>query len=1065
MFLKLKKLLPFLLVVLIALIIAVQNINIHTYYSGWDNVHPEFNLTQYAYRTFFGAWVEYQGLGAPAAQSQLSEISRLPIIFFLKLLVPDNLNRYVFIFLMYLTGGVGMFLYLKKIWLNNLTGVYRDWVASFGAFYYLLNLVTLQQFFIAFEMFTVQFAFFPFLLLAIHYLNDKINVKSVLIFVLVQFLIAPSANTPTVFYIGAIFSIGYGFFLNLSSQKKIFSAARMAVSIGLLTFFTNSYWIIPNLYYLVQNAHYVTSSRANALFDPESLWAVREAGNLVSFITGAHYLFNWQDFNFSNLKQVYIFDVWRNYISEGLVPYLLTFFGLLTIGGFISALLDFKKGAKRWGIVAIYFVTVVAMWMGVLMPDFLSNFIYSLKPIQDAFRNPVTKFAVLYSFAITVMISQFYGVIINRLRGLKFIFLGLSFTAVIYVAWPSFTGNFINPKLKIIYPPEYTEMFAYLKTQPADSRILELPFFSQAGWNYYNWPLNDKGGNGYQGLGFYFFGFPQPFLTPDFARWEETNDSFYFELRQAINSEDSNQLKMVFEKYRINLIIFDKTAIDQYNKNYNYEKLSQLLGKTGARVIWKKDFLSIYGVSKQPANEKLIVPSEINLVSADTIRVRTDYAFENIGEYIETDQNKAKVVLPFANLTSLQLNDAKFDPNKISIERNIAHGDYYLKIPGIKSDTYTTPVAITTANHQLRVIFPKTKIVANNQEIELPQFENMTIPLSNNSGPGALIINHKLININRGQTIYAEISAGLNTPVEIRLPSGAIVTDQKVFNQSWQDDMILDLGEITAVKIETQFPATSVDLKTLSSTNCSWPFEGTTKTVIVNGGVTYVADGFGVNCSGYNADFLKPDYPYLMQTTGKNDQGRSMKFFVNYNVQNSVPEEFLLPQNNFSTTYVLVPILPAADLPYAINWETRSFGKEDMNKLFSLKFWPFDVDRLSQLQFFKKNTPLSFKNEVVVNKEESYFNFLYLINTSCRSGQCYLGINQSYDSMWLAIDSNFNLLPHYRYNNWANIWQLNQSGTIFIIYLPEVISLFCIFLVGSVTLVLIFIILKRYNAD
>ena len=48
--------------------------------------------------------------------------------------------------------------------------------------------------------------------------------------------------------------------------------------------------------------------------------------------------------------------------------------------------------------------------------------------------------------------------------------------AIIYSAWPSFQGHFISEKLRIKYPPEYQQMFSYLKTKGEAKIIANFAF-------------------------------------------------------------------------------------------------------------------------------------------------------------------------------------------------------------------------------------------------------------------------------------------------------------------------------------------------------------------------------------------------------------------------------------------------------------------------------------------------------------------------------------------------------------------------------------------------------------
>lgn len=182
---------PLLLVIVTALVVSLANSTLDTSYAGWDNIHAELNLPQYAGRVFFGAWQEHQGLGGPAAKAHLAEVTRLPILFLFKFLLPANFHRYAFIFMMYIIGGITMYTYLYKAWIKDREST-GPLLAAVGGIFYLLHVLTLQQFYISFEMFMVQFAFFPLMLLSIHWISQKMSAKNVLAFLGVQLLLVGS---------------------------------------------------------------------------------------------------------------------------------------------------------------------------------------------------------------------------------------------------------------------------------------------------------------------------------------------------------------------------------------------------------------------------------------------------------------------------------------------------------------------------------------------------------------------------------------------------------------------------------------------------------------------------------------------------------------------------------------------------------------------------------------------------------------------------------------------------------------------------------------------------------
>src|SRR3990167_8142939 len=173
---------PILTLIFIALILAFQNYTPGTFLSGWDTLHPEFNFGLNFERLFFGVFRSEQGLGAVAAHSHMSDLPRVVLLYIFHYFISLPFLRYSYIFLNLLIGPVGMYFFLQKVVLKNK-------IASFlGGLFYLLNLGTLQQFIVPFEMFTTQYAMLPWIFLfATQYLYLTVpNRKTIILFALVM---------------------------------------------------------------------------------------------------------------------------------------------------------------------------------------------------------------------------------------------------------------------------------------------------------------------------------------------------------------------------------------------------------------------------------------------------------------------------------------------------------------------------------------------------------------------------------------------------------------------------------------------------------------------------------------------------------------------------------------------------------------------------------------------------------------------------------------------------------------------------------------------------------------
>lgn len=1077
---KLKHL-PLLAVILISLIIAFQNIDPNSYYSGWDNIHAEFNLAQYAKRIFFGSWLEHQGLGAPAGLSHLSEITRLPIVWLLKTLLPDNLVRYIFIFLMYLTGGIGTYLYLSKIWLDNKTETLKNWLASLGAIFYLLHILTLQQFYISFEMFTVQFAFLPFLLLTIHLLIKKINPKNILLFILIQLLIAPSGHTSTVFYLGTLFSLIYSFFIYLDKNKHFLKAFKFSLLIGLITLLTNSYWILPNLYYGFHNSEYVQQSHDNQLFGPESLWSIREAGNLSNLLKSTHYLFTWKDYSFANQKHELIFNEWKTHLSEPLVSSLLKTFGIITIVGLILTTFDKKNKFKRWGIVLFYLFCLFFIWIDLLPTEGLMEKLFQSHSFLETFRNPFTKFSIIYSFVSLLLFIKVIEFITQLTKNKAFIALVLITLncAIIYTAWPSFQGHFISEKLQIKYPDQYQKMFKYLQTRNENLRILQLPQFSHAGWENYDWSFITPG-NGYQGMGFYFFGFPQPFLNRDSDRWIETSDFFYHELKYALNNQSVNLFSQVLKKYNVDLIIIDETKINPA-KNHDYDQDHELALQAGLNKVWEQDWLTIYERQSDNKNEELLIPNQISFISAETDRVKNDSVYQHEGNYVLDNRESPNIFYPFSNLFTKQLANTNFTENTIEITQKIPKNNYTISVPGLSSNQYYTPIAIKYQNQTVKITFPANKIITEDQTIILPKLADLEFETLDNFPEIIIFFNQIGVRIDQGQTVYPVISLAADNPISIfytndikqlELTDAGDVSNLEIqatpileldpIWEQWKQKISYNTDKIDQIKLVSEFPTTSLDLLQNPSINCTPDERGSINTQSLENSIVYQADNYGVSCNGYNFDYLSPAYSYILNITGENYQGRSTKFFINYSDEEIIPDDYLMTEGNFNSFLTLHKVSGDPKSRHFLNWETRSFGKKSINELSKIKIGQFPLDQMAQikLEHQSENKISKTENKLEILSHRKYLDSIHKTKVNCHQEKCYLALDQSYDDLWLGFKiGEYKFLPHYRLNNWANLWEVS-SGQIIIFYLPELVSLLSLGLVSTGTLIILIKYLK-----
>jgi hypothetical protein len=1052
---------PLLLVLFTALIVALASTSLRTSYAGWDNIHAEMNLPQYASRVFFGAWQEHQGLGGPAAKGHLAEITRLPILFLFQLLIPQHLFRYSFIFLMYIIGGVTMYSYIYFAWLKERGTNTATMLSAVGGIFYLLHVLTLQQYYISFEMFMVQFAFFPLMLLCVHWLSEKISHTSVLLFLGVQLLLAASAHTPTVFYLGILCSLVYGFALNLSQTRSIIKAFAFTFLVGLFTGLANGFWIVPNLYYSLNNSQYVAESKANVLFGPEAVWSIREASTLPSYLSGLHYLVTWKDYDFARGEHELIFEEWQDHLNLPFTQSQMYILGIASVVGLFLALSDRKKQGHRFAVVALYVLAAIFIWMDLFPTQYLIHPLYENNTFLEAFRNPFTKLSIIYSFFLVVLFVQFLESLIllsKQKVSPKFgkiiatIAIGLSLAAIMRIAEPSFKGQFISEKLKVSYPAVYTELFEFLQNKDPNARVLEMPYLAQEGWVFYDWSTPQRT-NGYQGIGFNFFGFPQPYLTPDFARWSETNDFFYQELKQAVNNFSAEHLAEITAKYHVPIIVIDESRISPHTE-HSFELDHAFVSKAGFEKIWEKEFVSVYEKTANHMTGSLIVPPSVSITDESARRVKRDVMYSTVGNYISESDREPTLLFPLAELLHEEVTNVDVLSDKVTqITKAVPKGNYTIHLPAHSDQFYTTTMALERENEQVRIFFPEYSLLAGGKKIPIPQLlpQSITLPEENQTN-NTVFINQKEFSIENHQRAFVELTLSSESRF---IFSGDPIGETELLNYKpdWTTitkETSIPVADVDSLTLQIEFPRAKTDLLTHPSENCAQPTGTGEITTTYNGkSAIYTADFFGVNCNSTNLAFMTPSSSYLMTLAGENSQGRSIKLFVNYAPGESLHEEFLLPEGTFNKTYTLHKITSNLFSQFHINWETRSFGKKSVNQLDELSVLPVPLHRLSYVSLGKQDITGPLQNDITILQNKKRFDFYYKVHLDCHSETCFIGTNEAYDDLWLAYDhSTSRWAPHARYNSWANIWEVSEGETtLTFIYIPQIVAFLGMFVV------------------
>ena len=550
-----------LILISISLILAFLNYQPDTWLTGWDNLHPEFFFKLNIKRSLFAVWQEYQGLGLLGGMAHAADLPRQLILYSLNLIgIPTQNLRYLWTFAMLILGPLGVYFFIKDHLLKQ-RGIKlpfdrntKTFAALLGGLFYLLNLSTVQNFFVPFETFTSFYGFFPWLLLVtITYLKQPTK-RNYLHLVLTYLLAAPAFYVETLFIVLFLCLIPF-----IKKNKKTFTTF-------ITILITQAYWLLPVIFFVLTNGHIGQEAKINLISTPETYLRNLEFANIKSLSLLKGYLLNFTDLG-PGQKFTYLFLPWRQHLENPLINLIGYLNFILILTGIYYA---FKRNLKLAP--KILSITIICLFF-LLGGGLLIN--NQIPLIGELFRSPFTKFSTPLAFTYSLFFSIGCIFILDLFSfldtKLTYIFTLFTITlSLLIFTSPAFSGQLISSNMRQQIPVEYFETFEFFKNQDPNTRIANFPQHTFWGWNFYSW--------GYRGSGFLWYGIKQPILDRAFDVWETKNQDYYQEINAALYSADQKKFENIVEKYAINWILIDKFVISpQENQDLKNQDLVNML--------------------------------------------------------------------------------------------------------------------------------------------------------------------------------------------------------------------------------------------------------------------------------------------------------------------------------------------------------------------------------------------------------------------------------------------------------------------------------------------------------
>lgn len=652
---------PYILI-LITIILIILNYQPDTILSGWDNLHPEFNIWMNLKRSFSSMWQEYQGLGLTGGMAYASDIPRQLLILILSPFVPIEMIRYVIVFLMLLIGPLGMYSLTKYLTKEKQQ---TNLIAFSSGLFYLLNLGTLQNFYAPYSAFNYLYGFLPWLILVFLKYLDKNTRKNFLILIIINFLAIPLAHTPVLFLV-------YGIVLAVISIVKLIQTPtkeymKRIATIAATILILNSFWLVQTGYYFIQNET-VTESKNTEMVSEDIKEMNARSGQIDDVIILRGFWFDNSDM-LDDGSFGYMMPEWKSHINNPLIYGIGIFTFIIILIGVITS---FRKQNHNNLLILPLFLIAIFMLLnnnpptGWLYERLISSSDFWSEAIRFPFTKLITLGSLTYAYFFGLGIGAFSSLTkndnkswINSILAANTLFLLIAFML------PAFSGDLIYNRMKVEYPKEYSQTYKWFEKQDKEKRILMLPAHSYLGWEYYDF--------GYRGSGFIWYGIEQPIISRTFDVWSEHNEQIYYEVFHAIYSKDLTELENIIDKYEISYILLDENIVSPDGQDirlYNKQTRDLLTKSKSIDLTQNFENIFIYETKNENTSGLKLLETDINIASIDGYSYE-DNLFEKYGNYFTNSSNN-NIVYPITNFTSPNYS---FDKKEEELSLNIDLSD------------------------------------------------------------------------------------------------------------------------------------------------------------------------------------------------------------------------------------------------------------------------------------------------------------------------------------------------------------------------------------------------------
>jgi len=1103
-FKRLLPILPFLGIFTTVLILFFTNYKPGTFLTGWDNLHPEFNFALNLQRSIFAVWQEYQGLGLLGGMGHAADLIHVLTTGLISIAFPIDMARYVWTFLMLFLGGTGAYFFLKKHILPEEDTMLP---AFLGALFYLLNLATLQTFYAPFEAFIAHFSSLPWLFLTSLSFVKIPNTKNALLLSLVLLLASPAAYIPTLFvvYILSLFILLGINYVNSQAKTKLLRAVSKLF--GIITAI-NAFWLLPFLYFTVTNAGTNVTSKINQMATDTIFAQNKEFGTLSDVMLLKGFWFQNIDLNFAGDRTFMLAPLRAHYNNPWVILVGFLLFGLVATGVFISLK---KKNKALYPFIGLFLFAFTMLATATIPFSWFDTIFREIPLFNQAFRFPFTKFSILTAFTYSIFLAYGISFLISNTKHFlgnlsKHVITGIFLFFLIVFSLPAFSGHFFYEKETIIIPQDYFQVFDYFKKQDPSARIANFPQHTFWGWNFYRW--------GYGGSGFLWYGIRQPMLDRAFDVWSKTSENYYFELSNALYSQNVGEFKNVLEKYQVKFLLVDTNIIYSPSpKTLFYPELENMISKIPS-ITKAASFgnIGIYHIALESKPNTFIYTAKDMSSVVPIPNQNSDKAFRELSTYYSSFNKLDSIVYPFAQLFSKksekELKVAVIEKeDSIEISGTISpHLDTKsLSIASFSATENIIPIMLSrkiddkdTTTITITITTPIVSIDGRKvygEDIEFPIFvlpKGTTYPLSINING---LRNFTVANSDKAQNIIVSSFATLNQDNSITLSSKDgfsktyIVTANllKSFNFVKKEikispNKVSQTLTIRTPKIKDEYLNFEKDDFSNSKPESCNDFRTGTDSFTLSGKTIVLKSQNASNCLTFPISNLLHDQGYAIFVESENSAGRPLHFWALNEDKKIAPLDMYFEKKNETHAFIL-PKMEENGRGYSLHFDNESIGHDSsINSLSRVALFHIPFAFLTEMRIqapTQKGKRSTITTDSAIRKVTHPNESLYVVTLkkSFDKNETLI-LSQSYDSGWTAYsvkNSSFltqafpflfgtKLDEHVMVNNWANGWgglSVSKDQTVIIVYLPQYLEYLGFVLLAGTLITLSFKILKR----